>query len=513
MMPRTRVHAFTLIELLVAVSLLAIIIVVVGAVFRTTGRAIRTSNATIETDAAVRATMRQMAADLSRCDRNGFLSIRNNWGTSPVRASLTFIAHGGFANRTGPVDPQSNAVAAELNAHAAIVWYGFALTPQDTRAQSGNNYSENHPTTGDQDNNVQVSDISTAGTDSNNWANSALLARHTLLMVPANVPGDATRIAVSGAAIPAHPDPRRTGQAITVSATELPAAPSSGRTSVTSLSPGQLMARVRYEKYQPIAIEPYYCWNDGNLPHVTGATREGGFTPPFPWPMVGSVKKFIMPYNGADYWYESRHFNYPRKTLRNALQGRDSTGTRDVVNGTMRISPILLSYVDQFVVDWTDGSTDSSGNLQWFGNITRTNANNNPTVQCVDWVRDRANLPMQWPPADYYSRGYFAEGGYNTGGYEDSLMPALTSYRQTRDYTTSVTTGNPPVANPMYFYNGRNTAIVRDIYTANFGPGTIWPKAIRIMIRIDMAQTEITNFATQTSKPRRSYSQIVWLPS
>src|ERR1051326_3900033 len=75
---RTDVHqtAFTLMELIVAVSILVIIILSVGVIFRGASGAVTTSQATMDVTSSIRATQQLIERDLQHIDKNGFLVIR-----------------------------------------------------------------------------------------------------------------------------------------------------------------------------------------------------------------------------------------------------------------------------------------------------------------------------------------------------------------------------------------------------------------------------------------------------
>lgn len=508
-----RTKAFTLIELLVAVSLLTIIIVVIGAVFRTTGRAIRASNATIETDAAVRAVMRQIANDVSRIDREGFLVIRANGGWNPNRYQLTLLAHGGFQSRGGPVDAHSVGVMPDLQSHSALVWYGFALPPEDTGPSSQNISTSIAQNTG-----VSMTD---RGTDTQN----GVLGRHAFLLLPANSTAAVSPVnGLGGQPVPAHRDISRTAAPIAVSTgaspIELPAHPASGRTDVAALTPSQIMARIRVEKYRRIATPGFMAFGTNPLysgispglvvpgPNKTNAlggvsnsnSREGGFAPPLAdSPYQGA--SFSPPYDGPDYWYEARYYCYPRKLLRTPVDGTNSNGNLDVINGTYRMMPTLLKSAETFVVEWTDGSTDATGNIRWFGRA------NSDGVDTLDNLNDAASpaRPIIWPPVEFFTKSLYT--GSADRLFSNSPLPALTDKSgELLPWQT--------LNSPTNYYHGRSTMVTRDVYTAVFGSHcpVPWPKALRVSIRFEMRQTEVTNRGPNPNRPRRTYTQVIWLP-
>jgi|GEM_PF-1750769 len=513
-------RAFTLIELLVAVSILVVVILAVGAVFRSTGRAIRVSNATIEADANVRTVMRQIANDVARIDRDGFLVIRSNYGLSPKRSQISFLAHGGFDNRTGAFNAPANSAAGNVRAHAAHVWYGFALTPEDMSSYP------NRDATIAQDAPVQLNNISTAGTDSNAPTNMAVLGRHVFLLLPSNAGNTPNIVDADGIAVPAHPNFARNAPAIDVGGGESLASPSSGRTSVAALTPAQVMAQLRYEKYQPISTPAFLAHGNNNFIGSYGGAGapvnrpgwnsyfdrsgyvDGGLTAPIPLPYPQSGNRLVLPYEGADYWYEARYNCYPFKVLRTPLAGTSADATRNVVNGVMRLSPTLLKWADEFVVDWTDGTTNSDGNLRWYGDpsgLQRNPSNNTVNMTCTDWF----SSTLVWPPLDYYVMSYWS-GGSND--WNNSAYPPLTD--KAGELRSTGTIYQAP-GSAYDVYTGRSNAVItRDVYTANFSfdNRARWPKALRVRIRIDMPQTEIANFASTFSRPRRTYSQTIWLP-
>jgi len=515
-------RAFTLIELLVAVALLVVVIVSISGVFATTNRAVRAGHTTAEANANARAVLRQIAADVTRIDRDGFLVIRATGGDvggglAPRRSYLSFLAHGDFANRTGGMDSQSSPFAGELRSHAAHIWYGHALTRDDY----DNNRLNNAPSTFLQNDPGQLNDRAMGLLDSKQQYNMPVLARHVFVMMPPDNANNANVLTTAaGGSVPAHADIRRTGAAISVGANELPARPSSGRTGVASLSPGQLMARVRYEKFQRMGVPAYDALNASYSIIDTGANArplDGGFTEPLAQPIVGW--RAFPPYDGSDYWYEARHYCYPFRVTRSPLEGTNAANARDVINGLYRSSSTLLKNCTVFVVDWTDGSTDNAGNLVWFGEpdllqLTGNAGNGKPAISHVEWRRQQQAASPQWPPADFFNQSF------GTGYTQDGLYPPLSDRadsirNELRTIPSGYYTGTP--------YAGRTQMLTRDNYTAIFSFDTRrqWPKALRITLELNMTGADVTaadvpDSVTKRdavySRPTKRFTQLIWLP-
>ncbi len=71
--PRSPRRAFTLIEMMVAVSILVIIILSIGVLFKGAGQSVGISQASLEMLSNVRATQQQIERDVSGLNKKGFL--------------------------------------------------------------------------------------------------------------------------------------------------------------------------------------------------------------------------------------------------------------------------------------------------------------------------------------------------------------------------------------------------------------------------------------------------------
>lgn len=111
----------TLIELMVSVAILAVIILAVGYIFSQTSRAVNATQATMDVNAGIRATMAQMRRDMQGLSRKGFLILIE--GTDDEGPVIAFTATGRFESQTS-----------DARANAAIIVYSFA---EDEAAGNG----------------------------------------------------------------------------------------------------------------------------------------------------------------------------------------------------------------------------------------------------------------------------------------------------------------------------------------------------------------------------------------
>jgi len=499
---------FSLVELLVAVAILVIVILSIAQIFRTVGRSVRTSNAVIEVDANARAVMRQIANDVSRIDRQGFLAIRSNQVMSTVRSQVSFIAHGTHGNRTGPLD-QTSASTAELQSYAAHIYYGFLINPEDIRSNGPVRETQLV-----QSSPGRLTDRSLGQVDnSRQEQNIAYLGRHAFLLVPGNSAANINQVMTpSGVAVPAHRDIALTAGNIPVrtgGVTEPDAHPSAGRTGVASLTPSQLMARLRLQKYEPVRIDahvPVYGNAASNSIYADRRVGLAGKTTGL-FVSVGSggnsfSSAGMMPqYDGSDYWCEARLFCYPFRTLREPREGTDINGAPDYVNGINRMTSILAKYCWEFRVDWTDGQTDNTGNLRWIGNGSNFSLDSLNNWNYSGNGSDPNNQPRVWPPVDFATINTSSENAMAAR----SVLPGIS------DLTPSASRalGGAP------FSSGSTPLILGDNYTAiwSFDSRQPWPKALRVRMTLRVVGLEMgTGTGQFYNLPTRTYSQVIWLP-
>lgn len=501
---------FSLIELLVAVAILVIVILSIAQIFRTVGRSVRTSNSVIEVDANARAVMRQIANDMSRIDRQGFLAIRTNQVMSTVRSQVAFIAHGTHGNRTGPLD-QTSVSSAELQGYAAHIYFGFLINPEDIRSNGPVRETQLV-----QSSPGRLTDRSLGQVDnSRQEQNIAYLGRHAFLLVPGNSAANINQVMTpSGVAVPAHRDIALTAGNIPVrtgGVTEPDAHPSAGRTSVASLTPAQLMTRVRLQKYQAVTIDPHNpVWGNPGSNSIYADRRVGianRVTDLFI--TVGSggnsfSSAGMMPrYDGSDYWCEARLFCYPFRTLREPREGTDSSGNPDYVNGINRMTSILAKYCLEFRVDWTDGLTDNTGALRWIGNGSNFSLDSLNNWNYVTGT-DPNNQPRIWPPVDFAT--------INSGSSESafgarSVLPGIS------DLSPSAT--RTSLSAPYNSNSPATQLLLGDNYTAiwSFDSRQPWPKALRVHMTLRVVGLEMGTGSGQFyNLPTRTYSQVIWLP-
>jgi hypothetical protein len=396
------------------------------------------------------------------------------------------------------------------------VWYGHAVTKEDYKANGGP--TGNWSGTGLQDSAGQLNDFADGGNNNNQPSNLPILARHIFALLPADRPSDNTRLTGDGGvgSVPAHPDIFRTGQAINVTPTglatsELPAAPPSGRTSAAALTPGQLMARVRYAKYSPIMIPAVDMGGTNRSPNVYPTSCFSPLDGGFPEPLANPVSGFTAnpPYDGSDLWFEARYLCYRFQTIRSAMDGTNAAGVRDTLNGVYRLSDTLLKNCDSFIVEWTDGTVDSTGNLRWYGgpNVFKQFGVANwgtPPVLFQEWlVANFDRKAPQWPPVDYSYTSWW------TGGTNGTLRSMISPLSDKHGEYRKVMSPTSPAA-----YVGRSDAVTFDVYTAVFSQDNkkVWPKALRVTLSLNMINADSPNQTNIISKPQRTYSQVMWLP-
>lgn len=104
----------TLIELMVSVAILAVIILAVGYIFSQTSRAVNATQATMDVNAGIRATMAQMRRDMQGLSRKGFLILLE--GDADYPPVIAFTATGRFQSQTDP----------DIQADEALIVYTMA---------------------------------------------------------------------------------------------------------------------------------------------------------------------------------------------------------------------------------------------------------------------------------------------------------------------------------------------------------------------------------------------------
>jgi len=136
-----------MIELLVAVAILVLMIAGVGYVFSNSSRAVRLTQATIETNAAVRAAMARLREDMQSITNDGALAICNATADqgingAPTPTVLAFTATGRFQSRFDPTATANSAlivympVADQQGGPDILARYVFLLTGDRNRFAS-----------------------------------------------------------------------------------------------------------------------------------------------------------------------------------------------------------------------------------------------------------------------------------------------------------------------------------------------------------------------------------------
>lgn len=346
--PRNR--GFTLMEMIVAISLLVMLIIGVGLIFRHASAAVSLSQANMEMLSNVRAVQFQIEQDLAGLDRNGMLIIRSQpitaasynasttypagaqvrdsgktyraliensgrplsnrdyWEETPNRADqLAFTAYGSFPNRTGTT---ANPLASNATANAALVWIGHGITHADNGTYGAG--------TGTQATVSNANDFPRT-LDNQNRDRDLILCRRAVLLMAATEDTNQITLPDNTTKVWAYPNPAR-GTTINVDGVATPIAAS--RVAVAAITPSQLMQQI-------IASV------DANHDNA-----------------IDTGKETIIP---ETYCFRSRVLPSPYAS---------SIGT---ANGAVRMHPILLQGVSSFAVEWTDGTAGPNDMLQWFG--------------------------------------------------------------------------------------------------------------------------------------------------
>lgn len=251
-MGERRRTAFTIIELLVAVSILMVVIAGVGLIFRSTGRAVGASEATLNMTANVRAVQDQMQRDLAGLDHDGFLVIRTR--TLPVKEpgkghpthidQVAFVTLGNFPYK---FSAPYRGWMGEQTAHAALVWYG-QLAVEGKTDEAGHYLGpadQSKPPPGHKRSPDDMSPDPFNVLPSGDTPSDYLLGRHaTLLLRPL---GNAGQVAINGATVPAYEDANYFTQPV-LTGEGSPADISSSRVSLAAITTSELMQHLEWRR-------------------------------------------------------------------------------------------------------------------------------------------------------------------------------------------------------------------------------------------------------------------------
>ncbi len=332
-MTRNAIHVrsgFTLMELMVAVSLLVLVILGVGMIFQNTSKAVGLSQATTDTFAGVRALSRQIEKDVSSLDTNGFLVIRSRNDTVDTTRrfdQISFLAKGSFRNMTGTV--QSTGMFTDRTmGNAAHIWYGQLVMAAD----GGNAVFQNGTTYAYANENTSVP-LNSLPTGMKNQ--DFVLGRHITLLLPddgSTAGTNSTVTSSTGLAIPAF----RRDPTYAISRTAL--IPTTG---------------------EPSKVLP------DTAKTVMTSSRVGaaGYTTEY---LMNLIRIQANP-RSSNQRLEADNFCYRFRALPSIWDSGASSDQYKAINGYFRMTPIMLSGVPSFRVDWTDGATNSDGSLKWYG--------------------------------------------------------------------------------------------------------------------------------------------------
>ena len=382
-------RGFTLVEMLVVMAILVVMMAAVGEIFQTAGHTVRLGQATLQMMASVRTVESQINHDLAHIDPNGYLIIRGsyfapNWdlpgytyvgtgkqwqgdtsgATAPTTATygipyqvgdqvydgafytcvkantstsgstpsppadwvtiptagyapqwqddqLTFLAHGTFHDRTGSNGSGGlSPFMDNLTSNAAAVWYGqLFMEPMPGNTSTANGL---YP----QPNQATLLTLGTPPTGAT--AGDFVFGRHVTLLAPGT-----SSSPLSGPGYATFPNIAYTTAGTTtaytgsVTGAESPVATiTSSRVDTAILSPTQIEQVLIGQT--PDAISLAYCYRFCALPAPGAGTDVTG-------------------------------------------------GDAGLVNGYFRMTPILLQGVPSFTVQWTDGTMNASGYLDWYG--------------------------------------------------------------------------------------------------------------------------------------------------
>jgi prepilin-type N-terminal cleavage/methylation domain-containing protein len=297
---------FTLIEMMVAVALLVIIMGALGVVFRAVSRTTTIAQANLEAMGNVAATADQLRADLRAVDRTGFMVIRSRVGVYGRADQICFTATNVFPHRTG--NSSSTPFAESLRASTAAVWYGhLAFSTQPNEATP-------LPT------NDALLDDPHATVHLGTRAPQYTIGREAMLLVPSQGAG-AGNVTIAG-----------------TSTTVLPQ---------LALSPA-------------LGANPSSA--DSSFAHVTSG-RFDAVAEVLPQLVVDM--RANRPTNSR---YDADAYCYRFQTL--AAPGDteiQNGGAPSLINGYFRMHTICLQAAPSFQIEWSDGTPDASGALNWYG--------------------------------------------------------------------------------------------------------------------------------------------------
>jgi hypothetical protein len=345
---RHSLAAFTLIELMVAVSLLTVIILSIGVVFKSTGNAVGLGEATGDMFSKVRVINQQLVSDVHGMDRNGFLIIRCEAEETGANGDadaqdqtdrfrrydqISFISTGKFPNRTGSYQA-ANIFSDNTVSSSARIWYGQLLIEKDRAG---------------------ADETVTPSTSSR----PVLAGGNTSGLIPNSLVGPRFATNVDYAASPLDPA-YESGFTLGRQALLLLNPPSG-----SSFPAGYRSIDVNASLYTattPVTNGP--ASNEPQRP-VISASRIGVAYTTVPQIMatVATLNTFPMS-TGTMSLYCYRLKTLPSPTATNIL---DVTNNPSLPNGILRMHPIFAQGVPSFAVDWTDGTVDTNGNIQWFG--------------------------------------------------------------------------------------------------------------------------------------------------
>lgn len=305
-----RTRGFTLMEMMTAVALMLMVIISVGIIFKSASQTVGVSQASMEMLSNVRAAQQQIDWDVGNLNRSGFLVIRST--ASGVRRfdQICFLASGPYVNRTGST--AANPFADQTTANAALVWYGqpWVETFDNQPANQANGLPLNY------------TPLSAPNTLAANADKDYILARHTTLLLSPTNAANPTQITENGYTVAAYPSVIYSDVPSIINGAESTAAHiTASRTCTAAVTPSMLMQRI-----------------------MTDIAASGRSSYPR---------------------YEADQLCYRFKVLPNVYASE--VATKPLVNASFRMHPILLQGVPTFDIYWTDGTTDGSGNTQWYG--------------------------------------------------------------------------------------------------------------------------------------------------
>ena len=465
---------FTLVEVLVSLSILVIMMASVGEIFRVAGKSVRLGQATLETMSNVRTLEAQFQHDLSGLDRNGFLIIRGNYYAPPYESNgwhyypgnvcnyvyvfyqcisgytskpggpipssdmlhwqkisgslggsneatygplplmwqddqLCFTAQGTFHHRTGNYNHGAGSSPGPfmdyLTSNSAVIWYG-QLYVNDSQAQiqtnaafpSGVNgwpygfFPQNSmfdPGPGLYATGQTFGSMPIGSPPTGIAPGDFVLGRHVTLLIAGSgstVTDAAGNLYAAyynqqypGLAIAYNDGSGNTGQAVQANTGESTGAfPASSRVTVAATSISQINAEISSGM---AGFSPATTYTTGSTSTATGVVADA----------------FCYRYNTL--------------AMPNASEVTGSVmPATQLTNGYFRMTPIMMPGVPSFTVQWTDGTVNSSGFLNWYGlgyPLALVNATSSAAIESLNGqdifdpyvaVFDTANRSL-WPKA------------------------------------------------------------------------------------------------------------------